>query len=472
MTYLRSWRHIFKSRERRYNLLAIAVLLVLALTHILVISLALLPAAKARQENISQLASIEKDLNQAEEAYREAPIQLRTQIATAKTRLAETVNMFLSEAEAAEVLDKLYEWAADSGIDITNLQSLPISEGKKGTYDVRSFRLQAEGNMEALMDFMSRIEEPSSAGFALTNVNIAESEGLHVLNLDITLLTSPYAFESRAPARVTPKATPTLVPTPVVDEQLQQRLQEAWAAEDWAEAISLIEQALAITPDNTTMIQSLYAARVNYGYQLLAAGDPRAATVQFDLALALQPGGQEAMAGLQQANAMLVSTPGPQQELERRLLEAWSAQDWTTAIEVIEQFLAANPDDTIMTQNLYAALVNLGYKLMAEGKLEEAKEAFSRALAIKPNGEEAMAGLQALMGESPVPTATLAPTTIPTPFPTASPVPQYVVYTVVSGDTLYSIARRYGTTVEAIMMANGLTNYTIYPGQPLLIPTP
>lgn len=44
-------------------------------------------------------------------------------------------------------------------------------------------------------------------------------------------------------------------------------------------------------------------------------------------------------------------------------------------------------------------------------------------------------------------------------------------YVVKPGDTLYSIAARYGTTVEAIMRANGLPNATIYAGQTLVIPT-
>lgn len=44
-------------------------------------------------------------------------------------------------------------------------------------------------------------------------------------------------------------------------------------------------------------------------------------------------------------------------------------------------------------------------------------------------------------------------------------------YVVKPGDTLYSIALRYGTTVEAIMRANGLPNATIYAGQTLVIPT-
>jgi hypothetical protein len=45
-----------------------------------------------------------------------------------------------------------------------------------------------------------------------------------------------------------------------------------------------------------------------------------------------------------------------------------------------------------------------------------------------------------------------------------------VYYTVVQGDTLSSIAARFGTTVHAIMQANGLTSDIIYVGQVLLIP--
>jgi hypothetical protein len=43
-------------------------------------------------------------------------------------------------------------------------------------------------------------------------------------------------------------------------------------------------------------------------------------------------------------------------------------------------------------------------------------------------------------------------------------------YTVAAGDTLYDIAARFGTTVDAIMRQNGLTSWTIYPGQVLNLP--
>jgi LysM repeat protein len=45
-------------------------------------------------------------------------------------------------------------------------------------------------------------------------------------------------------------------------------------------------------------------------------------------------------------------------------------------------------------------------------------------------------------------------------------------YAVQPGDTLFSLALRYGVTVEDIQQANNLTSDNIYAGQQLIIPTP
>lgn len=53
-----------------------------------------------------------------------------------------------------------------------------------------------------------------------------------------------------------------------------------------------------------------------------------------------------------------------------------------------------------------------------------------------------------------------------------SPNPTNQTYTVVPGDTLFSIARRYRTTIPELAALNGITNPNlIYPGQVLQIPT-
>jgi len=72
------------------------------------------------------------------------------------------------------------------------------------------------------------------------------------------------------------------------------------------------------------------------------------------------------------------------------------------------------------------------------------------------------------------PTATTAPgaTSIPTssPAPSATPSPASITYVVQPGDTLTYIARNFGTTVEALMAANGLSSTAITAGQVLQIP--
>lgn len=48
--------------------------------------------------------------------------------------------------------------------------------------------------------------------------------------------------------------------------------------------------------------------------------------------------------------------------------------------------------------------------------------------------------------------------------------PEAILYTVRPGDTLYAIARRYGTQVSILMTFNYLTSTLIYPGQHLVVP--
>ncbi len=87
-----------------------------------------------------------------------------------------------------------------------------------------------------------------------------------------------------------------------------------------------------------------------------------------------------------------------------------------------------------------------------------------------------MDGTIAVAGE-PAPSATPEPapteTLTPAPGPTATPTPStdQCTYTVEPGDTLFSIAGRFNTSVSDIAQANGLTNVNqIYIGQKLVIP--
>lgn len=58
----------------------------------------------------------------------------------------------------------------------------------------------------------------------------------------------------------------------------------------------------------------------------------------------------------------------------------------------------------------------------------------------------------------------------PAATPAAAPAPTSTSHKVVAGDTVYAIAQKYGTTVDAVLAANGLTRASvIYPGQSLAV---
>jgi LysM repeat protein len=51
-----------------------------------------------------------------------------------------------------------------------------------------------------------------------------------------------------------------------------------------------------------------------------------------------------------------------------------------------------------------------------------------------------------------------------------APAPESKLHTVVAGDTLFSIARRYNTSVSALKLANPAVIYSVQVGQILLLP--
>jgi len=73
---------------------------------------------------------------------------------------------------------------------------------------------------------------------------------------------------------------------------------------------------------------------------------------------------------------------------------------------------------------------------------------------------------------APAPQPEPAPTPEPTPAPQPAPAPQAeVTYIVISGDVLWKIAEKYGTTWEALAKYNNLANpHLIMPGQSIKVP--
>lgn len=349
MNNLRDSRVNLPTGERLMSLLAIAVIVAVIGCYLVFVAVSILPKLKVRQELSSRLTAAQQAVLDAQLSQGDGPGELREKIANAEAALSEAASLFFAEAEAADVLNRLYQYASESGVGITDMQAVEQEQEEKLTYDVRKFQLRVAGPVQGLLRFMSLIKEAADKFLIIDNIKIAKEEGQSVLTMDAVLYTSPYA----------------------------------------------------------------------------AAGP---------MAVALPTGSVEG-------------------ELEAQLHELWAAEDWPAVILVIEQLVAAQPGDAVLTGKLYAAHVNYGYRLAAEGELAEAEKEFTRALVLYPNGSEAAAGLQEVSG----------------PPPTA--VSGFTVHVVGDGETLYSIGRLYGTSVQEIMAANGLTSNAIKVGQQLRIPT-
>ncbi len=180
--------------------------------------------------------------------------------------------------------------------------------------------------------------------------------------------------------------------------------------------------------------------------------------------------------------ALAQSAPAPQALLDA----AWNAADWPAALAVLATMEESEP----VLARIYRGRMNYGWELLAAGDCSAAYGQFELALGLAPGDADALRGLtlarqrcpEAVLG-TPTRTAdpTIERTTIPTAQPTPAPQPTPITpqpvsapttYTIQRGDTLYSIAQRYGLTVAELQQANNLADIDIWAGQTLTIPPP
>ena len=121
----------------------------------------------------------------------------------------------------------------------------------------------------------------------------------------------------------------------------------------------------------------------------------------------------------------------------------------------------------VLAATLIVALLAVGAASLRPGGLPAASP--STAASAVANASSSLAPSPSPTAAS-TPTATIAPTA--TPLPTPSPAPTEVTtYVVKSGDSLWAISVRFGTTVRALQDLNGLgNNTTLHVGQVLKIP--
>ena len=128
----------------------------------------------------------------------------------------------------------------------------------------------------------------------------------------------------------------------------------------------------------------------------------------------------------------------------------------------------------VLLSSLLLAVVGVAYLQVWPEAPAAASRPFLMSVQEDGPGADAPRPLTIAPGLFPSPAATPAatPTPSPTAAPTPTPAPAPLTYTIVAGDTLIGIAVRFGTTSDAIMAANGMTNPNalLRLGQELVIP--
>ena len=393
MSFLQGLKGASFPKERLLVLLPVILMVLLVCGYLLFAQMVIIPGTRLMQARAAELAATKRQIKESQGSLGGRPDKLRQDLAAAQAAYSQTVSLFMSEPQAAQAVDHLYDHARESGVEIAELQSVaapqalelvqptapppspappPTQTGgkaapsatpkggqpkataasqpspaapqaKKRPYDVKSFHLQVRGPAAGLLGFMARIKEAALPTFIITNVSMTEAEGRSTLTFDFSLYTSPLAPNAPVAPAGAPSATPAH-PT----------------------AAPPTTTPLPTTPPNS----SSYLVRPT-NWPTDWAWPPKPGTVAAPTATALPR-----------------PTPTPEQS--------------------------------------------------------------------------------PLAGETP----SAEPSATPVPTPKPSPPARYITHVVVRGETLYSLSRRYGTTTEAIMAANGLASNAIGVGQRLRIPRP
>ena len=197
------------SGERLGSLLAVGLVCAVVVAHAIFVALSVLPQTRMRRSLLLELESTRRALADSQSARAGSEQALRQRIAGATAGLDAAADVFMSEAQAAEMPARLYEYAKESGVQIASLQGQPAQRaGGKGLYDVRSLHVQATGSLPGLLAFVSRMRQATPRGLTIASMSVTRKEGRYDLAMELVLHTSPYA----------PKAAPTsalaVAPTP------------------------------------------------------------------------------------------------------------------------------------------------------------------------------------------------------------------------------------------------------------------
>ncbi|HYN87589.1 MAG TPA: type 4a pilus biogenesis protein PilO [Ardenticatenaceae bacterium] len=250
--------------------------------------------------------------------------QLEVQLQNAQQRLAQAQAALPGTTEQANIVARIQSAAAVSGVTITQIEA--GGEETSGALTVVRYTLAAEGPIQGIGDFVGRLEREAFPTARLTNVQIAERDGLNTLSGTLVI------YGSSLPPGV------VAVPTESPAERalaLRAQLQVALDNQEYETALSILTRLRALEPGAADLDALFYTTYVAYGEYLLALGHSELAEEQCNAAVAVRPEGEEAVLCLLKVASALEPTPGP-----------GSTATATTVIVVVPPTVTPAPSET------------------------------------------------------------------------------------------------------------------------------
>jgi LysM repeat protein len=236
----------------------------------------------------------------------------------------------------------------------------------------------------------------------------------------------------------------------VVQDRLRQELVQASINGNWQEVIRFLRLIQAVDPVYGPLDEELYQAYINYGNQLVTQGNATGAEEQYQLARSILPDRELPPLPQIAPTVTLTLTQTPQVIAAALVVEA--ATPLPTATPVPSATAATLP--TAVPSATPTATPTVIPTVTAQATATPVPPATAT-----PTATPTLVGYS---GATATATATLLVVLPIDPLPNTRHVVQ-------PGDTLYSIARRYETSVDALMRTNGLATDGIRIGQTLLI---
>ena len=340
----------------------------LTVAYVVLMVNSLIPFWQARTVLSKRLEAVEAVQAQRQNSQQAASESIQQQIDQARDALSANTSVFLTEAEAASVLDALNQYAEITGVDLVELQALPLlPKVPNALFDSRQFQVEVVGEMPGLLKFGALMHETAVSTVSLSNLTLSELNGRGNLSFVIIIYTSPIATGdalNNLPAttvldadtvgsdETTPETQTTVLQSSAAD-QLAQQLDVLWAAENWPVVLSIIDRILEEEPNFPNIREKQYGALVNFGYQLIEAENFEEARRQLETAVVLNPLSGEAQAGLTILNDLISPTD----------LTNYIVQNGDTLFAIAQQF-GVTVDDLRLANDLVDNTLSVGQELI------------------------------------------------------------------------------------------------------------